>query len=277
GGIGAECSLAPRHRAGEGSSIESAGAAPRGRERPDGDAPEEGRGSLSLRKSAPPCRLAPNRQRESGGGSPARSRGRQRAMEMGPGMPVPLDGSHGPGGAGAGGASVPALGLSRALESVCALWSHMRATSAPADAAVRWLGYKHLSRRAQLRLAALRSYGLIDDGPAGVRLSQLAITIVRLRLDSQDGSNEHMRAVQTAALHPRVFREILGSHGHASYDALKTHLERNLGFTGTTARRFIAVFRDTLGVARFRDGAFERCEASHADEPYPARGPSGRV
>jgi hypothetical protein len=198
-------------------------------------------------------------------------------MEMGPGMPVPLDGSHGPGGAGAEGPSFPAFGLSPALESVCALWSHMRATSAPADAAVRWLGYKHLSRRAQLRLAALRSYGLIDDGPAGVRLSQLAITIVRLRLDSQGGSNEYMRAVQTAALHPRVFREILGSHGHASYDALKTHLEHNLGFTGTTARRFIAVFRDTLGVARFRDGAFERCEASHADEPYPARGPSGRV
>jgi hypothetical protein len=152
----------------------------------------------------------------------------------------------------------------------------MRATSAPADTAVRWLGYKRLSRRAQLRLAALRSYGLIDDGPAGIRLSQLAITIVRLRLDGQDGSSEYMRAVQAAALHPRAFRAILGSHGHASYDALKTHLEHSLGFTGTTARKFIAVFRDTLGVARFRDGAFGS-EASHTDEPYPARGPSGRV
>src|SRR5262249_56198248 len=81
-GIAAECSLAPRHRAGERSSIESAGAAPRGRERPDGDAPEEGRGSLSLRKSAPPCRLAPNRQRESGGGRPARPPGRPRDMAV---------------------------------------------------------------------------------------------------------------------------------------------------------------------------------------------------
>src|SRR5262245_882584 len=196
---------------------------------------------------------------------------------MEPGSPVPLDGSHGASGAGGEATWFPAFGLSQALESVCALWSHMRATSAPPDTAVRWLGYKRLSRRAQLRLAALRSYGLIDDGPAGIRLSQLAITIVRLRLDSQDGSSEYMRAVQAAALHPRVFRAILGSHGHASYDALKTHLEHSLGFTGTTARKFIAVFRDTLGAAGFRDGAFERCEASHADEPYPTRGPSGRV
>src|SRR5262249_13360259 len=239
-----------------------------GGQTPDGNAPEEGRGSLSLRKSAPPCRLAPRRQREeTGGGGPARSRGRQRAKETEPGSPVPLEGYHGTGGAEGEATWCPAFGLSQALESVCALWSHMRAGSAPPDTAVRWLGYKHFSRRAQLRLAALRSYGLIDDGPAGIRLSQLAITIVRLGLDSQDGSSEYMRAVQAAALHPRVFRTILGSHGHASYDALKTHLEHSLGFTGTTARKFIAVFRDTLGAAGLRDGAFERCEASHADEP----------
>jgi len=189
---------------------------------------------------------------------------------------VPLGGSPGAGGVGATPTSFPAFGLSQALDSVCALWPHMRATSAPANTAVRWLGYKHLSRRAQIRLAALRSYGLLVDGRAGVRLSQLAITIARLRPDRR-GSSEYLRAVQAAALHPRMFRDILGSHGHASYDALKMHLEHALGLTGTMARKFIAVFRDTLGVARFRDGACEGDEAPHADEPYPARGPSGRI
>jgi hypothetical protein len=135
-----------------------------------------------------------------------------------------------------------------------------------------------LSRQARIRLDALRSYGLIEDGPAGVRLSQLAITIVRLRLDRQDDSTEYRRAVQAAALHPKLFREVVGSHAHASYDALKTHLEHTLGLTGTMARKFIAVFRDTLGVARFWDGSSDRDTASEATyEPHPARGLSGRV
>ena len=84
--------------------------------------------------------------------------------------------------------------------------------------------------------------------------------------------------MQAAALHPRVFREILGSHGHVSYDALKAHLEGTFGFTGTIARKFIAVFRDTLRVAHFRDGASERDEAFWApDEPHPAGRPSERA
>jgi hypothetical protein len=193
---------------------------------------------------------------------------------MEPDSPAP----HGAGGAGAEATSFPVFGLSQALESVRALWPHIKATSAPADTAVRWLGYKHLSPRAQIRLAALRSYGLIEDGPAGVRLSQLAITILRLRMDRQDGSSEYLRAVQAAALHPGIFRNVFGSHGHASYDALKTHLEHTLGFTGTMARKFIAAFRDTLRVGRLRAGASERDEASRAtDEPHPVQGPSGRV
>ena len=175
-------------------------------------------------------------------------------------------------------ASFPLFGLRQALESVDALWPHLKATAAPADTAVRWLGYKHLNRQAQLRLDALRSYGLVEEAPGGVRLSQLAVTIVRLRLSHQDGSSAYLHAVQAAALHPRAFREILGSHGHASYDALKTHLEGTLGFTGTMARKFIAVFRDTLRAAHFRDGAAEQDEASWtADEPYRAGGPSERA
>ena len=245
---------------------------------PDGHAPKERRGSLTLRKSAPPRRLAPIRQREPGGGGSARSRRRQRPIETGPDSPAPLGGMHGAGRARAEAASFPVFGLSQALESVGALWPHMKATSAPGDTAVRWLGYQHLSPRAELRLAALRSYGLLEDGPTGIRLSQLAITIVRLRLDRQDGSSEYLRAVQAAALHPGVFRDVFGSHGHASYDALKTHLEHTLGFTGTTARKFIAVFRDTLRIARLRAGAAERDETSQAtDEPHPVRGPSGHV
>jgi len=226
---------------------------------------------MSARKSAPPSRLAPIRQQQPGGGARARSRRRPRSTELKTGSAVGLGGSPDAEGAEAYPASFPLFGLRQALESVGTLWSHLKATAAPADTAVRWLGYNHLNRQAQLRLDALRSYGLVEDGPAGVRLSQLAITIVRLRLNHQGGSGAYLRAVQAAALHPRVFREILGSHGHASYDALKAHLEGTLGFTGTMARKFIAVFRDTLRAAHLRDGAPKREEASRtADEPHRA-------
>jgi len=74
-----------------------------------------------------------------------------------------------------------------------------------------------------------------------------------------------------------MFRETLGSHAHASYDALKAHLEGTIGFTGTMARKFIAVFRDSLRVAHFPDGASKRDEGSQApDEPHPAGDPSER-
>ena len=233
---------------------------------------------MSVRKSAPPCRLAPIRQRQLAGGARARSRRRRESTKLKTGSAVGLGGAPGAERAEAHPASFPLFGLRQALESVDTLWPHLKATAAPADTAVRWLGYKHLNRQAQLRLDALRSYGLVEDGPAGIRLSQLAITIVRLRLNHQGGSSAYLRAVQAAALHPRMFREILGSHGHASYDALKAHLEGTLGFTGTMARKFIAVFRDTLRAAHLRDGAPKRDEASWtADEPHRAGGLSERA
>jgi hypothetical protein len=273
GGVFARLAVSGRrsfaHRVGElGAAV---------RHRSDGAAPEAGRGSLSLRKSAPPCRLTPNRQRP-GGGVRARSRRRRRSTKLERGSAEALGDSPGAAEAEADPASFPLFGLRQALVSVGTLWPHLKTTAAPADTVVQWLGYKHLNRQAQLRLDALRSYGLVEDGPAGVRLSPLAITIVRLRLDRQDGSGAYLRAVQAAALHPRVFRDVLGSHGHASYDALKAHVESTLGFTGRMARKFIAVFRDTLRVAHFRDGASERDEASRVpDEPHPAGGPSERA
>jgi hypothetical protein len=158
----------------------------------------------------------------------------------------------------------PAIGLTRALESVRALGLNSKETPVPPETAVRLLGFKHLSQRAQIRLAALRSYGLIEDDAVGVRLSRLAITIVRLRVHHGEGSSEYLSAVRAAALQPRAFRELFASHGHASYETLKVYLQSHFGFTAPTVRSFIAAFRDTIGVARLRDEASDRSETSPA-------------
>ena len=158
----------------------------------------------------------------------------------------------------------PAIGLTHALESARALWLRSKDTPVPPETAVRLIGFKHLSRRAQVRLAALRSYGLIEDDPAGIRLSSLALTIIRLRVHHREGSSEYLGAVRVAALQPRAFRELFASHGHASYDTLKAYLEAHFGFTAPTVRSFIAAFRDTIGIARLREGASDRSETPPA-------------
>ena len=143
----AECSLDPWHlgRRSCAHRVGERGAA--GRQRPDGDAPEVGRGSLSLRKSAPPCRLAPIRRRQPGGGARARSRQRRRSTKLKTGSAVGLGGPPGADGAEADPVSFPLFGLRQALESVGTLWPHLKATAAPADTAVQWLGYGRLNRQ----------------------------------------------------------------------------------------------------------------------------------
>ena len=158
----------------------------------------------------------------------------------------------------------PAIGLTHALESARALWLRSKEAPVPPETAVRLVGFKHLSPRAQVRLAALRSYGLIEDDPAGIRLSPLALTIIRLRVHHREGSSEYLGAVRVAALQPRAFRELFASHGHASYDTLKAYLEAHFGFTAPTVRSFIAAFRDTIGIARLREGASDRSETPPA-------------
>jgi hypothetical protein len=178
-------------------------------------------------------------------------------------------------------AQLPAIGLTRAIESVRALWRGAEASQVTPEVAAVTLGYRRLGPQVRKRLSAFRAYGLIDQGP-GVRLTDLALTIMRLENQHQEGSGAYLEAVRTAALRPRIFREMFRSHGRASYEALRSHLIAQLGLPSTTARTFIAAFRETLAAGRFVAAESSGPQNGHpprekpdppsaADEPHDER------
>ena len=173
-------------------------------------------------------------------------------------------------------AELPAIGLSQALESVGALWRRAEASETTPEQAAETLGYRGLGLQARRRLSALRAYGLIDGGQS-VRLSDLALTIMHLGLQGQQSSGDYLSAVRTAALRPKLFREVFRSCGNAPYDALRWHLTNDLGLSSTAARTFIAAFRDALAAGRLKEAESPGLEGSPPADAGDLRGETSHV
>jgi len=174
-------------------------------------------------------------------------------------------------------AQLPAIGLTQAIESIRALWRQAEASEVTPQAAAVILGYRRLGPQVQKRLSAFRAYGLIDEG-RGVRLSDLALRIMRLELERQQGSRQYLDAVRTAALRPKLFREVFRSHGRAPYDVLLSHLTIDLGLPSMGARTFIAAFRDAIDAGGLRDTESAGLEDDRSTrEPHGAPGFAGEL
>jgi hypothetical protein len=164
-------------------------------------------------------------------------------------------------------AELPATGLTQAIESVGALWRRAEASETTPEQAAATLGYRGLGLQARKRLSTLRAYGLIDEGP-GVRLSNLALTILHLELQGQRTSGDYLAAVRSAALRPKLFREVFRTCGNAPYDGLRWHLTTELGLSSTAARAFIAAFRDAVSVGRLKEA-----DSPSLEDDRPLRAP----
>jgi hypothetical protein len=139
----------------------------------------------------------------------------------------------------------PSITLTDAIKLAQALWAKEKRTAVTPEVAVTAWDYKGLSGPARSTLGALRQYGLLEGDSEGVRLSDLAMEI----LHQPVGSDERARAVRTAALNPRLFRDLLETHVEASDDALRAHLLTRLSFSDEGARRFVRAFRDVVALA----------------------------
>jgi hypothetical protein len=136
----------------------------------------------------------------------------------------------------------PAVSLPEAVELVAKLYQReKRSPVDPERAALAW-GYSSLSGPPRSKLSALRKYGLVDDGPQGIRVSDRALTILN-PLDAQ----EKEAALRDAALEPALFRELASFPG-ASDENLASRLVR-VGFTEAGARLAVASFRETMSLA----------------------------
>ena len=105
----------------------------------------------------------------------------------------------------------PAIGLKDAIAEVQKLWKAEKKTVVSGDVAAKALGYKGLSGPPRVKLAALKKFGLVDDGPQGMAVSDSAVRILHQPEDSED----RLKALRDAALRPGLFKELLKTHASA--------------------------------------------------------------
>ena len=112
----------------------------------------------------------------------------------------------------------------------------------PQDAATAW-GYSSTTGPVQIRIGALRQYGLLE-GKKGEnpKLSNRAMTLI-LR---DQGSREHRDALRESAVDPTIFAELHESLPGAAPDALRQFLIVDRNFTSEGATRLIRVYSASI-------------------------------
>jgi hypothetical protein len=164
----------------------------------------------------------------------------------------------------------PAIGLSEAIDLVGKFFKAAnRATVDPATA-VQAMGYQVLTGATRAYLSALRKYGLLDNLPNGVRVSELAVRI----LHNPEGSEDRQAAINEAALKPDIFREIARMHAETSDEVLKGQLlMRKPPFSPSGADQFIRAFRDTMSLAKLNGSQYDWGMGTGAQTPPSTSSP----
>jgi len=129
----------------------------------------------------------------------------------------------------------------------------------------------------RLTLAALRAYGLLEEAPAKGepmhKLSELALDIIA---DLPAGDPRRARAIQQAALSPRVHAELFDEWGGSDLpddSEIRRYLVRTLKFNDNTVDTFIRSFRSTLEFA----GLLGSGRMTAAPGSTPARFEAARI
>jgi hypothetical protein len=165
----------------------------------------------------------------------------------------------------------PSIGLGEALDIARKLYKAEKRSSMSPDVAARAMGYNALHGPARSRIGALRKYGLLDNTREGVRLSELAITILYPPTDA-----DATAAIREAALRPGLFRE-LAELGGASDTNLVGRLVHQ-GFTEAGAKAAVASYRATISLAPTPQDDYDTSDDEEEDviEHTPQRHPEKR-
>jgi hypothetical protein len=156
----------------------------------------------------------------------------------------------------------PARGLGEAVELARKFWEKEKRSEVPTESVAKTMGYNSFCGAAQVALAAMRKYGLVENYRGRIRLSDSAMHILQQRGD------ERLRELRKAALRPDLFRQVYDSHRGASPEALESHLVTALSFSEGGAKAFVRSFRETLIVA-------ELDEVGHGEQHVPSDSATG--
>lgn len=147
----------------------------------------------------------------------------------------------------------PGLDLKAAIERARSFYHHEKRSSANVAVAVQHWGYSPSSSGGRQTLAALISYGLLEDKGSGdqrsVTLSDLAL---RILLDDRPDSIERADAIRRAALLPKIHSELFSKWPNElpSNPNLRHYLLIEKKFNENSVDDFISQLRTTADFAR---------------------------
>jgi hypothetical protein len=150
----------------------------------------------------------------------------------------------------------PFIALGEALERARQFNKIERKNSAPVHVAVKHWGYKEKSSGGLQTIAALKTFGLMDDVGSGrerkVKLSDFGLQIVQdERLDSPERDN----LIKRAALMPKIHSSLWNKYRAElpSPDNLAHELKTVYKFNPSVIANFVKEYRDTISFAKLTD------------------------
>jgi len=148
----------------------------------------------------------------------------------------------------------PGINLEVALKRASGLYVKERRNAVAFPVAVSYWGFGPKSSGGLVSVAALKSFGLLDDverGPGGrsVKLSDLAL---RILLDERPDSSEKSDLLKQAALRPKIHASLWKKYGAElpSDSNLKHALVFDFRFNENTVDEFIREYKDTIAFAK---------------------------
>lgn len=145
----------------------------------------------------------------------------------------------------------PFIPLGKAVERARELEIHYKRSPGRIVNVLPIWGFSPKSSGGLQTIAALKSFGLLDDEGSGsdrkVRLTDLAYRILK---DERPGKREE--AIREAALKPKQFAEHWATWGAARPPDLEciSELQLDKGYTDDAAARFLKVYDDTVAYAQ---------------------------
>ncbi len=164
--------------------------------------------------------------------------------------------------------SYPFISLEDAIEKARIIYDHDQRHTTSSEVVVKYWGYKPTTSNGKLCLAALKKFGFLDDvgGSKGgqVKLSRLALSI--LLLDENEHHEERLKAIQEAALLPKIHAELWDEWGSSlpSDATMRATLIRDWDFNDSYVGNFIKQYRRTISFAKL-DEEFLLAEANEGD------------
>ena len=155
--------------------------------------------------------------------------------------------------------SYPGVDLKRSLTLAKTVFAQAKHHPVAPELVFQAWGLKSKSSQAQVNIAALKRFGLLETmpqrGPDGgrVRVSDLAM---RILLDERQESADRTDSIRIAALKPDIHAELWKQYDGELPEnaALKFYLQRDRKFTESGAEDFIAQFRSTIAFAGLQPG-----------------------